>query len=133
MSTSCLTRPPVSKERHITYKELKQHSTYADAWISINSVVYDITHFIDRHPFGDTFRGHLGTECGGLFSSAHTNTQVEEWLKRDSFLKENGIKRIGRLDVSADQLRKGNKRRFLDRIVYKDMNEDKFWQDLMHI
>ena len=89
MSTSYQTRHPVSKERHITYKELKQHSTYSDAWISINSVVYDITHFIDRHPFGDTFRGHLGTECGGLFSSAHTNTKVEEWLKRDKFLKSN--------------------------------------------
>ena len=132
MSTSCQTRPPVSKERHITYKELKQHSTYSDAWISINSIVYDITHFIDRHPFGDTFRGHLGTECGGLFSSAHTNTKVEEWLKRDSFLKENGIKRIGRLDASGDKLHKRNERRYLDRIVYKDMNEDEFWQDLKH-
>ena len=75
-------------KRRITYEELKQHSKYSDAWLSINGVVYDITRFINKHPFGDTFRGHLGSECGGLFSSAHTNTKVEELIKSDSFLKK---------------------------------------------
>ena len=54
--------------REVTYAELKAHSTYDSAWISINGIVYDITDFIEKHPFGDTFRGSLGTECGGLFS-----------------------------------------------------------------
>ena len=75
-------------KRRITYEELKQHSKYSDAWLSINGVVYDITRFINKHPFGDTFRGHLGSECSGLFSSAHTNTKVEELIKSDSFLKK---------------------------------------------
>ena len=117
-------------ERRITYRELKQHSTYSDAWISINGVVYDVTHFIKKHPFGDTFRGNLGTECGGLFSSAHTNTNVEELIKHDGFLKRNGIQVIGHLDASGDLLRQGNKSPFLDRIVYLETGKDEFWQDI---
>ena len=121
---------PLRQERRITYEELKQHSTYSDAWLSLNGVVYDITHFIDKHPFGDTFRGHLGTECGGLFSSAHTNTNVETSIKHDSFLRKNEIQVVGRLDVSGDHLQQGNKKPFLDRIVYRDTEKDEFWNDL---
>ena len=118
------------QERHITYEELKQHSAYTDAWISINGTVYDITHFIDKHPFGDTFRGHLGSECGGLFSSAHTNTEVEALIKNDSFLRKNDIQVVGRLDISKDRLHQHNHRPFLDRIVYRDTDKDDFWQDM---
>ena len=120
--------PP--KESPITYEELKAHSTYSDAWISINGVVYDITHFIDRHPFGDTFRGHLGTECGGLFSSAHSNTRVELLIRNNRFLRKNNIEVIGRLDVSGDHLHRDNNNPFLDRIAYKDTVNDEFWMDL---
>ena len=118
------------QERRITYEELKQHSTYSDAWLSINGVVYDITHFINKHPFGDTFRGHLGSECSGLFSSAHTKVNVEEQIKSDSFLKKNGIQVVGRLDVSQDHLHRHNNSPHLDRIVYRDTQKDRFWQDL---
>lgn len=121
---------PLHQERRITYEELKQHSTYSDAWLSINGVVYDITRFIEKHPFGDTFRGHLGTECGGLFSSAHINTNVEALIKNDSFLRKNEIQVVGRLDVSGDHLHRANRSPFLDRIVYKETEKDKFWQDL---
>lgn len=103
---------------------------YSDAWLSINGVVYDITHFINKHPFGDTFRGNLGTECGGLFSSAHTTTNVEELIKCDSFLEKNEIQVVGLLDVSGDNLHQGKKSPFLDRIVYLETGKDEFWQDL---
>ena len=73
--------------RSVTYEELKKHCTYSDAWISINGIVYDITHYIDKHPFGDVFRGNLGTECGGLFSSSHLNTNVEKLIKNNDFLQ----------------------------------------------
>lgn len=118
------------QERKISYEELKQHSTYSDAWISINGVVYNITHFINKHPFGDTFRGHLGSECGGLFSSAHTNTNVEQLIKQESFLRKSEIEIVGCLDVSGDHLHRHNNRPHLDRIVYKDTKKDEFWQDL---
>lgn len=120
-------------KRRITYEELKQHSKYSDAWLSINGVVYDITRFINKHPFGDTFRGHLGSECGGLFSSAHTNTKVEELIKSDSFLKKNEIQVVGHLDVSEDHLHRHNNSPHLDRIVYRDTENDEFWQDLRNI
>jgi len=122
-----------SSGRCISYEELKTHSTYADAWISINGIVYDITHFIHRHPFGDTFRGHLGTECGGLFSSAHLNTNVEKSILNHAFLSAYNIAFVGYLDASGDRLRKGNCDPYLDRIVYKDINNDKFWLELKTI
>ena len=97
-----------SKGRCISYEELKTHSTYADSWISTNGIVYDITHFIHKHPFGDTFRGHLGTECGGLFSSAHLNTNVDKLILSNAFLSKYNISIVGHLDASDDRLSKGN-------------------------
>jgi linoleoyl-CoA desaturase len=122
--------PPPTGERLISYDELKQHSSYADAWISLNGIVYDVTRFIPRHPFGDTFRGHLGTECGGLFSSVHLNTDVESWIRDPVFLQKLQIKVVGRLDVSGDHLGRTSDHRYLDRIVYKNTDEDPFWLDL---
>lgn len=117
-------------DRCITYEELKKHSTYSDAWISINGFVYDITNFIQKHPFGDTFRGNLGTECSGLFSSAHTCTNVENLIRDEKFLKNHCITLVGYLDVTQDNLYKDNKNRFLDRIVYKQMCNDEFWLEV---
>ena len=120
----------LSGEGYITYKELKKHSTYSDAWISINGIVYDVTFFIDKHPFGDTFRANLGTECGGMFSSAHSNTNVEELIRSDEFLRNNNITAMGRLDVSGDHLHKNSDDPLLDRIVYKETHNDEFWLEL---
>jgi len=120
----------LSRDRYITYEELKKHSTYSDAWISINGIVYDITCFIHKHPFGDTFRGNLGTECGGMFSSAHSNTNVEELIRSGEFLRNNNIAIAGRLDVSRDHLHKDSDKPFLDRIVYKETHNDEFWLEL---
>ena len=117
-------------DTYIVYEELKEHSSYSDAWISINGIVYDVTQFIDKHPFGDTFRGHLGTECGGLFSSAHCNTNTEALLQDDDFLRSNNIQVVGRLDVSRDHLHRDSDNRFLDRIIYRATGTDEFWLDL---
>ncbi|NEP40318.1 MAG: hypothetical protein F6K35_14195 [Okeania sp. SIO2H7] len=119
-----------SRNRAISYEELKKHSTYSDAWIAINGLVYDITDFIDRHPFGDTFKGNLGTDCSGLFSSAHINTNVENLIKNEDFLKKNNINMVGFLDVNQDFLHKKSDRRYLDRIVYQETDKDEFWLEL---
>lgn len=119
-----------SDDKPITYAILKSHSAYSDAWISINGTVYDITHFIAKHPFGDTFRGHLGTECGGLFASAHSCTDVERMLKNKNFLERKGIEVVGRLNISGDHLHRDNNDPYLDRILYKDSDSDEFWIDL---
>ncbi|MEM9540120.1 MAG: fatty acid desaturase [Cyanobacteria bacterium P01_E01_bin.42] len=114
----------------ISYAELKEHSSYSDAWIAIDGIIYDITDFIDRHPFGDTFRGILGTDCSGFFSSAHINTNVEDLIKNEDFLKKNNIKIIGNLEVAQDKLHKYSEHRYLDRIVYQDTNKEEFWLEL---
>lgn len=116
--------------RCISYEELKKHSTYSDAWVSINGTVYDITDFIPKHPFGDTFRGSLGTECSGLFTSSHIGTNVDELITNEQFLEINGIKTIGRLDVTQDYLHKDNNDKYLDRLVYKKSSDDGFWLEL---
>ncbi|EKV00130.1 fatty acid desaturase [Leptolyngbya sp. PCC 7375] len=118
------------KETCISYEELKKHSTYSDAWIAINGLVYDITNFIPKHPFGDTFRGNLGTDCSGFFSSAHVRTNVENLMKNEHFLQENDIKIVGKLDVTQDYLCKDNDNKYLDRIVYQKLCNDEFWLEL---
>ena len=114
----------------VSYSELARHHTYDDAWISIHGRVYDITDYIDLHPFGDTFRANLGTECGGIFSSSHLNTNVEKHLQSDRFLQRSGIIFIGYLDASDDDLHPDNGTPYLNRIIYKDLSQDAFWIDL---
>lgn len=117
-------------DRSISYAELKQHASYADAWIAVDGVVYDITDFIERHPFGDTFRGSLGADCTGLFMGSHVNTRADAMLASPRYREKNGIRVVGRLDVSRDRLAAGNPSPFLERLVYKPMADDVFWQDL---
>ena len=117
-------------ESCISYEELKKHSHYSDAWIAINGLVYDITDFIHKHPFGDSFRGTLGTDCSGLFSSAHICTNVESLITSERFLRDNNIKVVGHLDLSQDYLHKDNDNKYLDRIVYKKIFNDEFWLEL---
>lgn len=119
-----------SVTRHISFRELQSHSTYDNAWISINGIVYDITKFIPNHPFGDTFRGHLGTECGGLFNSAHLNTRVDKLISSSEYLSKNTIVIVGKLDVSTDHPTNEYEYKFLDRIIYQDVGNDAFWTDL---
>lgn len=122
--------PLSSGTRRISYAELKRHYSYDDAWVAINGQVYDITAFIPSHPFGDTFRGSLGSDCSGLFSASHAATAVEQQLKNPSFLAANGIRLVGQLDVSGDRLFKGNQGQYLDRLVYRNSDDDPFWLDL---
>jgi linoleoyl-CoA desaturase len=117
-------------DRTISYEELKRHSSYSDAWIAIDGTVYDITDFIDNHPCGDTFRGSLGADCSGLFMGSHINTSADVMLANPRFHEKNGIKIVGRLDVSRDHLAEGNPDPYLERVVYKKMADDRFWQDL---
>ena len=118
------------QNRCISYEELKKHSTYSDAWISINGLVYDITDFVHKHPFGDTFRGSLGTDCSGLFSSVHIHSNLEQIIKSKHFLKAQGLKIVGYLDLTQDHLHKDNNDKYLDRVVYKKTGNDEFWLEL---
>ena len=117
-------------QRLISYEELKQHSSYSDGWIAINGTVYDITNYVAKHPFGDTFRGNLGTDCTGIFSSAHLHTNVEALLKQDKFLQKNDIVVVGTLAPENANLHAESDGKFLDRLVYQDTQHDEFWLDL---
>ena len=130
MANSSHTNNHCRQDTVISYTELKKHASYSDAWIALDGFVYDITGFIPRHPFGDTFRGSLGTDCSGLFSSAHIRTNVESLIKDEQYRQRQGIKIVGLLDTSTDCLYKGGDNKYLDRIVYKNLDSDDFWLDL---
>lgn len=130
MQTAQLSANQTSALRPISYEELKKHSSYSDGWIAINGTVYDITNYIAKHPFGDTFRGNLGTDCTGIFSSAHLHTNVEELLQQEAFLTKNEIKIVGTLSPENATLHAKSDGKFLDRLVYQDTQDDPFWLDL---
>ena len=130
MQTTQISASQSSSQRPISYEELKQHSSYSDAWIAINGTVYDITHYIEKHPFGDTFRGNLGTDCSGIFSSAHINTNVSELLKKEEFREKSGIAIVGLLAPENANLHAKSDGKLLDRLVYQNTEDDPFWQDL---
>lgn len=116
-------------DRLVSYEELKLHATYADAWIAINGTVFDITDFISSHPFGDTFTGQLGTECGGLFESAHSMVSGQGMLDRGG-AERMGLKIVGVLDISTDIMHRDHEDALLERIIYTDTRRDAFWIDL---
>lgn len=114
----------------ITYDELKKHASYNDAWISIDGCVYDITKFIPIHPFGDTFRGLLGSDCSGFFHSAHTATEVAERLKNHFFRETCCIKHVGELHVLPNEIYKSASDEYQNRIIYRPIADEPFWLDL---
>lgn len=45
------TEPPVSKKAFVTTTEIEKHISKDDLWMVINGKVYDITPFVDEHPY----------------------------------------------------------------------------------
>ena len=76
--------PPVdaSALRRITAGELATHSTPSDAWVAIDSVVYDVTEYANYHPGGaaQLMRG-AGKDATELFKSIHRWVSVEPILR----------------------------------------------------
>ena len=122
-------RPSVALQC-VTYRELSRHSSYNDAWLSINGVVYNVTRLMRHHPFGDTFRANLGTECAGILSSSHVLTRIDRLLYDPAFLRRHDVTIVGRLDVSADCMDRSDADALLKRIVYKDTASDALWLEL---
>ncbi|KAM3145638.1 hypothetical protein pb186bvf_002184 [Paramecium bursaria] len=62
----------VSDLKPITPQELAQHSSPQDAWIAINSKVYDVTYYLDKHPGGrDKLLQGVGQDGTPLFMHYH--------------------------------------------------------------
>lgn len=114
----------------ITYSELKKHASYNDAWIAIDGNVYDVSEFIPIHPFGDTFRGLLGSDCSGFFHGAHAATDVAERIQNQLFKEKYYIRYVGRLQVLSNEIHKNAHAEYQNRIVYRPIADEPFWMDL---
>ncbi|XP_021936786.1 cytochrome b5 reductase 4 isoform X2 [Zootermopsis nevadensis] len=67
----------------VTPKQLAAHSKKNDAWIAIKGRVYNVTHYMNFHPGGDTelMRG-VGQDGTTLFS------QIHPWVNFESLLQK---------------------------------------------
>ena len=43
--------PAMSAEKELTFKELSEHNTKKDLYVAIHDKVYDVSSFIDEHPY----------------------------------------------------------------------------------
>lgn len=63
-------------DRLITWAELAQHNTTADAWIAIKGRVYDVTAFSKVHPGGDILFTAAGLDATDVFAGFHASTDA---------------------------------------------------------
>lgn len=59
-----------------TWQEVAKHNTAESAWVIVEGKVYDVTHFLDKHPGGkEMLLLSAGRECTALFTSYHWATE----------------------------------------------------------
>lgn len=64
----------------ITLEEVAQHDSFDDCWIVIYDRVYDVTHFLRKHPGGDdVIMDHAGRDATIAFhGTGHSRHAVEQ-------------------------------------------------------
>ena len=61
-------------------EEISIHNTENDIWIVINSIVYDVTDFLDKHPGGKSMLLTVaGTDATDYFEALHQPNILEEY------------------------------------------------------
>lgn len=70
----------------VTKEELAKHNTFEDAWISLDSKIYNVTDYLNYHPGGEKIlKPYLGKEAGAIFRKYHRWVNYERILD-DCFL-----------------------------------------------
>lgn len=64
-----------------THSQVLQHNTIDDAWIIIDSKVYDITEYIDIHPGGDAILNNVGKDSSMGFRGDQHPPSVWDVIK----------------------------------------------------
>ncbi|KAL2824837.1 FMN-dependent dehydrogenase-domain-containing protein [Aspergillus pseudoustus] len=71
----------------ITRAEVRQHSTKQSCWLIINSIVYDVTTFADKHPGGASILlKYAGRDATKAFESFHQGDILKENLSPQQIL-----------------------------------------------
>lgn len=70
----------------LTKDELAKHNTFEDAWISLDSKIYNVTDYLNYHPGGEKIlKPFLGKEAAVIFRKYHRWVNYERILD-DCFL-----------------------------------------------
>jgi cytochrome b involved in lipid metabolism len=68
--------------RTVTKEELSRHSSQSDVWISFDSVVYDVTNYLNYHPGGiKQIIAYAGKDATSAIKKAHSWVNVHSLLK----------------------------------------------------
>ncbi|KAG8407158.1 hypothetical protein J3458_020651 [Metarhizium acridum] len=70
--------PVASAPPTVDLSELKLHSSAQDAWVVVDGLVYDITHYHKHHPGGGLLLGSAGRDVSAEFHSLHANNSHEK-------------------------------------------------------
>ncbi|MBD3839806.1 MAG: hypothetical protein IE878_05410 [Epsilonproteobacteria bacterium] len=82
----------VTKSSEEISKEISNHNSKEDCWISVNGKTYDVTEYVNNHPGGEAILEGCGKDATELFftrpmgSGTSHSAQAEELLK--SYLVE---------------------------------------------
>ena len=70
---------------HIEPQELSKHVSRQSCWLAINSTVWDVTDFIDKHPGGASLiLSNSGKDATSVYENFHSPELVEQTLSSDA-------------------------------------------------
>ncbi len=61
----------ISDRQSFSWQEIKKHNNHNDCWIVIDQYIYDITHWINKHPGGNVLAILAGEDASAMFYSSH--------------------------------------------------------------
>ena len=70
----------IKQYNNLTLEEVKKHNTKEDAWTIIENKVYNITHWIPKHPGGDIIKQALGKDATQLFIANNHPSYVKKTI-----------------------------------------------------
>jgi cytochrome b involved in lipid metabolism len=82
----------------VTAEELAKHKSFDDAWTCLNGMVYDITHYVPKHPGGDVIKSAFGRDGTKLFNKHHP------WVNFDFILRDCSVGPIKHPDHTKNYL-----------------------------
>ncbi len=71
-----------ARPQKFTAEEVAQHVFPDDAWLIIDRKVYDVTHYVEKHPGGDKILRNVGGDNSVEFRGPQHPTHVYETVER---------------------------------------------------
>ncbi|EEH05679.1 predicted protein [Histoplasma capsulatum G186AR] len=73
----------MSDSKELTFKELAEHNTKKDLYVTIHDTVYDVSNFVDEHPGGEEVLLDVGgRDATDAFEDVGHSDEAREILER---------------------------------------------------